>query len=384
MNVLPFVFLLLSFSSFAQLNTGNGTTACVDADIITALNGGINEIECDSLNLTGPISTSDAITLDTPLIIRVKNSVTLSATSAINFAGQNAIDEFGAFSGLGGGNGGDNSLDGNGGGPFPGNGSGGVAGINGVCPNLDGLNDDSAEAGGGGGGTLRSGSNPGVGGVDIVDEGIVGTGGNPGPVPAFDPNSFTFAGSGGGGGGNGCENNIARLGGGGGGGGGGFQIVAGGNVIIDGNINVPGGNGFSGANFAGAGGGGSGGVVIIQTLGQLTISGTISAIAGSGGASLRNANGGVGSPGFIILQDADGSIACAGCSPGATTSATGSSSSTSNSKLTSDISCGTVMPLDQQRQNQGHQILVGFVLAMIAGIAARRLRSLKLFPYSQI
>jgi hypothetical protein len=142
-----------------------------------------------------------------------------------------------------------------------------------------------------------------------------------------------FGGSGGGGGGaeddvgtagslgNGVADGWDEGGGGGGGGGGGVQIVAYGNIAIEGEVLADGGAGGSTVNPAtgisqGApGGGGSGGAIFLQANGELSIAAgsSIFARGGPGGQGDGNGNdnpriGGPGGEGFIRLQDSDGVI----------------------------------------------------------------------------
>ncbi len=84
----------------------------------------------------------------------------------------------------------------------------------------------------------------------------------------------------------------------GGTGGGSIQIIATGNVLIDGGISV---DASAGVVFSGCGttgGGGSGGSVKITAIGNLSGTGTISARGGNGGAG----NGGVGSGGRVYMS----------------------------------------------------------------------------------
>lgn len=359
MRILPFLFLVFSFSALAQLNTGNGTVDCVDADITGAAS---NVIECKTLTVTGPINS--VFDPNSPLIVRVKGTVTISGS--FNFQGQN-----GALGGAGGmaagQSGGPSGFAGSG--PAPGN-----PGVAGNCP--AGGTADDAEGGGGGGGNLKSGAANGFSGTITVNSGLAGAGGTASIAPAFDMNSFTFAGSGGGSGGDGCQADTvdATPPGTGGGSGGGLQIVAGGNVVISGTINTNGGDGQPGTVLDGGGGGGSGGVIIIQTLGQMNLTGaTLLAIGGAGGAAVNTGDGGVGGEGYIILQDADGFISCPGCNVTPTTAATAVSASNTSAKLTSDISCGTI----GNKQDTHFQMLGSFLFVLIVCSTLKR-RKLKI------
>lgn len=375
MRVLPFYFLFFASSALAQLNTGSGVLGdCKDVDLLNAITSGINELECQTLEITGTITTTDFLDRTLPLIIRVQNSVLLSATSRLELQGEDGATLIGGIGGPGAGDGGFNTFNGNFGAP-----NGGHAGQSGFCPDLDGLGDDSAEGGGGGGGALMAGALAGSNGFDFLDEGQIGMGGAAGDVPTFDLNNFLFAGAGGGGGGDGCQNNTNQDGAGGGGGGGGLQIIAGGDVVLAGLIDVSGGHGGSSSAYEGAGGGGSGGVIIIQTLGQLTITGTLDAREGAGGTSSRNASGGNGSQGLIFLQNLDGNISCPGCTITPSTSSLFPPAVSSSPKLSSDISCGTIAPVGKNKNSGVHQIMMGFILVWGLSLILKKTRSLKLF-----
>lgn len=146
----------------------------------------------------------------------------------------------------------------------------------------------------------------------------------------------------------------------GGGGGGAIRINASGNVTINGNIDVRGGNGGSAAagSKAGGGGGGSGGAIRIIAGGDLINNGTFLLSGGSGGSGAApGANGGGGSAGLYDLQDSDNVIYGTG------TGANGINplATSSTESLHSSISCGSVK---MKNEPQIFQMIIGFMLML--------------------
>lgn len=350
--------LFLSTSLFAQVDTGNGSSgACTRT---TIANGGT--FNCTSLDISGAPFTFNSGA--TAVVIKVQGNVSITTSVSLEGGvGPNDQDTSGPT--LPGGNAGPGATRG-----------GGV--LLGSFSPQDGEDPDATDANGKAGVSGNCGS--GGGGGSFAALGINGTactnaGGPSGVMTFTDIPSPLLGGLGGGSGGDG----FAGLYGGGGGGGGALLIMAGGNVLINGNISARGGNGgnsaLNGGNGGGGGGGGSGGVVAIKSLGQITNNVVIDADGGNGGIGAAGGNGGNGGHGFVLLEDADGIIDGIGTIPGYGSSGT-SGIQRGTPKLSSSISCGMIKP-NQDSNANFMQIMLGFMIAMGFGFLPKK--KLKLF-----
>lgn len=226
-----------------------------------------------------------------PLIVRVLGQVTVggdidcSGEAGQDLNGDPAVVTQGGIGRCGGGRGGNggsssvNAEDGFAGGPFI---------PSGVSPGVDGPTAGRGGAGtglGGGGGATYVASRG--AGYDPLS-GSSGAGGAPG-LMAVD-NDFDYEGGGFGGGGGSFygAGSVAQnsAGGAGGGGGGLIWFMAGGDVILNGDVLANGGDGGTGTagQMAGGGGGGAGGAIAVFSGGDVTLSGgsVVSADRGRG------------------------------------------------------------------------------------------------------
>jgi hypothetical protein len=155
----------------------------------------------------------------------------------------------------------------------------------------------------------------------------------------------------------------------GGGGGGAIWISAGGDITINGNIDVRGGRGGDGdaASNAGGGGGGSGGAIRIQALGEVVNNGTFLLGGGAGGnGDGGGKSGGAGAAGLYEFEDVDNVIH--GTGTGAVGNAAGA-----GENFKSSITCGVVK---NKQDHQMYQVIVGFmVVILISRIRGRYRRS---------
>lgn len=339
-----FYFLLLSFPAFAQIDYGSSTTPCDE----THLQFGGN-IQCGSLTISNsPTWDPSAIAID----VQVNGDVVINTLSPINLnggassSGATFLDDFFGTAGPGADEGGHTNF----GFPLSASGaSGGGVGGDGVC------------GGGGAGGGFAEASLPGnlCGAV---------AGGNPGSLYSNIFSSPLRGGFGGGAGGNGPSGLL----GGGGGGAGAIRIRAKGNVIINSNITAIGGAGGNSTGDGGGGGGGSGGLIWIQALGNITNNASLNADGGPGGDgdSTGGADGSAGSRGAIRLEDFDGVIDGSGTIPGyAEVLPVGGGIGASSEKLKSSISCGTVLP----KNNDGlFQMMMSFMIVVLMSKMLRR------------
>ncbi len=180
-----------------------------------------------------------------------------------------------------------------------GNGSGGTGGTAGIgaCAGAGAQGDAACDGGGKGGNTpgILGGVGGDGGGAGFATNGLSGTGGTGPGIGGLMHGDDMLAdysknqpSGGGGGGGNG----LTGSGGSGGGGGGGMvELTAGGDITINGDLNVSGGVGAN--SSGGAGGGGAGGTLMIRAGGMLTqMSGSFIAAGGGGaGGSMTDGKG---------------------------------------------------------------------------------------------
>ena len=369
-----FFLIIISNLSYAQLDTGSGTLPCDNTTFGTPSPN--NTYECSSVTITAPFSTADLADPSLPLIIKSSSDVTIGEISFQGLNGMTATPfAFGGDPGPGGGIGG--SFIGAVENGFPAPHGGNSAQDSSFCP--DPLT-DTAEGSGGGGGSFKDLGQDGVTGNELVGNGIIVPAGSKGTPINF--STYLLAGSGGGSGGNGCQlpdGDSNQAPGSGGGGGGGIHIIANGEVTITGTIDVSGGNGGNGNNLGGGGGGGSAGFIIIQTNSQINLTGALIAsggIGGTNGSPTTAGNGGLGAQGVVILEDIDGNV------PGTIVGTTpdirpvGGSPISNVANFKSDISCGTILPKNNDSK-MFFQMLTGFFIVMMMSAL---LKTLSRFP----
>lgn len=141
----------------------------------------------------------------------------------------------------------------------------------------------------------------------------------------------------------------------GGGGGGALHIISNGNVTIASGVTIQarGGNGGNALVDGAGGGGGSGGAVWIQSSGVISNSGTIDLRGGNGGTNITSSGNGIGGDGVYKFED---SIQ--------TTTGSGLTSPNVTQSLKSNISCGTILPQNNDSRIY-FQMLAGFFIVMM-------------------
>lgn len=366
---------LFSHSAFA-IDTGDGSDGvCTNASFI------VNKriYQCTSVTINAPLVLFKAVG-GAQVVIKAQEEITITGTGSIDLSGGDGINgnasaQNGGLAGAGGSAGGNSIVGADG---LNGSGIGSSRGIAGLF-----VSDASnSNGGGGGGGSFRTkaavepenGFN--TGGV-FLSKGsngdIILTSGS-----QFDTN-FS-GGSGGAAGGGGVNSGTLFSGSSGGGGGGALHLVAGTDIIIDGDIISNGGKGggIISTQSSGGGGGGSGGAIWIQAAGDLTVNGTITTAGGNGGITdygtgPNTGQGGNGGKGGIRLDDSDGIIVAgpgvdAGFYQG-TFVPTPISSGTSaiNRQYASGVSCASVTLDDQEKSfNNLINLLLGLSIAGLA------------------
>jgi hypothetical protein len=343
MRIFPFLLILLSFNLHAQVDSGTGIDDDCDATEVT---GGAVEYNCDTLNIAAGTHVFPSIPGQ---IVRIKvtGNVNIASGAVLVLRGDNGVSDAagGALPTLGGPGGGDGG--GNQTGPedspeLPNGGSQGVSNPGGA----------SVCGGGGGGGGFST--NGDAGSSCAFAGGVAGLQYNL---------AILFRGGFGGGAGGTAEGNNPPESGTGGGGGGAIWISAGGNITINGNIDVRGGSGGAGAVNSGGGGGGSGGAIRIQSLASIINNGTFLIAGGNGGAGNgAGARGGNGSAGIFEFEDADNIVYGNG---------TGAIPLPGES-FNSSISCGAVKMKDDQ--NLLFQMMIGFALIVLISRIRGRFR----------
>lgn len=325
--------LLLSNAFAADCVIGNSTSIPVGCDNLT-ING--------TLNLSaqpGPITISATgdVVINGTILLDGGNGTTVSAAGSSGGSagpGANPGGGIDAFS---------TPESGNGSSPTA---SDGTFGTFITCAN-----------GGGGGGLYTVGQN----GMDCSQSPNGGAGG----AIAFG-SLFDFGGSFRGGFGGGAGSLQSETGA-GGGGGGALKIEAN-NVTINssGKISARGGNGGNSTSDGGGGGGGSGGALwIVTTTGLISNKGTIDLRGGDGGKNTTGAhgNGGKGGDGVYQFEDLTG-----------TRNGSGLVSGSGGSKLTSDITCGTIAKVNEEHNpTLFYQIILGFFFGL-ASFLPRKVR----------
>jgi hypothetical protein len=341
-----FISLLFSLSAFAQVRPDG----FCDENTITNPAGDL-VYDCDTLTIGAgthviPAAAAPGQYLD----IQVAGDVTIADGAVIVLKGDDGVSD--ATEAQPGGVGGAGASDG----------GGNLAGPTDASdpPNGGGQGGSTADCGGGGGGGGFNGNAPLASTcVDGASTGAAGTAGLD-----YDLSVLFRGGFGGAAGGLG-EFAAPFQTGTGGGGGGAIWLRAGGNITINGDINVRGGNGGPGLSDSGGGGGGSGGAIRIQATGQLINNGTFFLAGGTGGpGNGSGARGGNGASGEYELSDVDNII------EGVGTGAVGISGGSGES-FRSSISCGTVK---MKNNDLIFQMMMGFALVMMASRIRGRFR----------
>ena len=335
-------------NAFGQADPGNGSDgACTGATITT----GAAEYNCTTLIITAGTYNFPRNPLppvpQTPMVrVKVQGEVRIDPGVILNLSGENGVPDA------------TETQPGAAGGPGADDGGGNSAGPQDAPTGnaLQGTSSVTCGGGGGGGGFATVGGN----GSDCIGS----PGGNGGD--AYDISILFRGGFGGAAGGLGEFFNPFQTAT-GGGGGGAIWISAGGNITLNGAINVSGGNGGVGISDSGGGGGGSGGAIRIQSLGEIVNNATFNLAGGTGGPGNGDgARGGDGSVGIYQFVDADNVVY--GTGTGAT-AFPGISSSTQS--FTSSISCGSVAMKNNQNL---FQMIVGFILVVLISRIPGRFR----------
>lgn len=327
----------------AQVDPGTGADgACTGATIT----GGAAVYNCSTLNITAGTYNFPASPAPT-VRVKVQGDVVIDSGVILNLSGEDGVPDStetqnGALGGAGAEDGGGNLTGAQDAANTPNGGSKGVGTI--TC------------GGGGGGGGFTNNANNG----SSCAGGAGGAGGT-----LYDITLGFRGGFGGGAGGEGDFGSPLKTGT-GGGGGGAIWISAGGDITINGTINVSGGDGGAGVLKSGGGGGGSGGAIRVQSLGDVVNNATFNIAGGSGGLGhTAGARGSDGSVGLFQFEDADNVVY--GTGTGAR--AFPGSSETFNSSIT----CGAVKMKDDQHL---FQMIAGFMFViLISRILARYRRS---------
>lgn len=336
MRIFPFLLLFLPLTVWSQADPGDGSSGACTGNTIT---GGAAVYNCTTLTITSGVYNFPAN--PAPVVrVKVQGNVTIASGVTLNLSGADGLPDAteaqpGALAGPGGEDGGGNNA-----GPedAPGT-NGGLQGISDAVPTCGG--------GGGGGGFATAGS----AGSPCSGSGLGGAAG-----AFYDINILFRGGFGGGAGGLGEFGNPLETGT-GGGGGGAIWISAGGDITMNGSIDVSGGKGGNGISASGGGGGGSGGAIRIQALGEIVNNANFDLSGGIGGSgNPPGARGGNGAAGIYQFEDADNVI------QGVGTGAVGSGSSVTSETLHSSITCGSVK---MKGENQAFTMMMGFLLAVI-------------------
>ncbi|AYF43575.1 hypothetical protein BALOs_0563 [Halobacteriovorax sp. BALOs_7] len=344
--ILP-IFLLISSSTFAAIDIGDGSDGACSlggAISVTSTVSG-TAFNCTSLVTTGAITVSDG----NPLIIKVQGDATIDHTITLLGTAGGAAAGGGVVAGAEGGD-----------------------ATNAVCGGFSFA--DIGGSGGAGGSHVNLGGNGGVGQASGPTDGL-DTMSAPGSTTTTYDSALSLetqirGGSGGGNGGDGCESSgtFTEPGGTpGGAGGGALHLAAGGDIYINAQIDVRGGNGQPGTSSAngqsGGSGAGAGGVIFLQSSLNIELNSALLANGGTGGAAggaLAGA-GGDGGDGIIRLDDLDGTITGVGgsYSPSPTIITHGA---TSLETLSSGIEPGCAVREDMTPKNQ---TILGALLLLI-------------------
>lgn len=320
---------------------------------------------CLNLYIDSPISFG---TDPSPVVINVTGNVEITANVTLDGSPGANISAAGTSGGNGGpGAGRGGGIDGFGApepgeDPFPGSGTanGKAAPNSFTCGN-----------GGGGGGFFTAGS---AGSTCSGSSTAVGAAGGTVPALEFDFGGNFRGGYGGGAGGTAPANEVGS----GGGGGGALRIDATGDVTIASGVTISsrGGNGGNALTDGGGGGAGSGGALWIQSsAGVITNLGTIDLRGGTGGRNnVTGGHGGNGGDGVYQFEDLNGTTNGSGLV--LPSSSTGGSSGGSSSKLSSDISCGTISKSSDHKNSFFMMFLgFGFISLISSLIRLKRIRA---------
>ncbi len=352
------LFLLFSSTTFAALDTGDGSNGSCDETIITS-SGTWN---CTDLTISATGLTVNTAG-STPLIIKVQGDVTIDGTITITpgTTGGSAIGNEVVLN------------------------SGGIAGGTAFC---DAFTADIIGGGGGSGGAHATLGSAGFTGSDsgspTVDSDIPGAGASA-PSVTYD-SAMTLetqlrGGSSGGAGGTGCIDGGSEPGLPGGAGGGAIQITSGGNITIRATISAIGNNGQggpSGNGDAGGSGGGAGGVIFLQAANNIVINNaSLDAQGGSGGAGggSEGGAGGAGADGIIRLDDIDGSIEQIGTVNISPTPTTVALEAASFETLNSGIQPGCAVNKDMATE-QSQIIGLLILMAAMIGLYFKKLKKI--------
>lgn len=227
-----------------------------------------------------------------------------------------------------------------------------------------GANDSNCGSGGGGGASISS---AGQNGASCSGSSVLGGDGG-------DIASFSLIGGFGGGAGGVQETlpgptPVINLGL-GGGGGGAIRITAtSGTITIESGVRISarGGNGGNAPSVGGGGGGGGGGVIHLISPTKIINQGIFDVRGGSGGTSPSRGNGGRGGNGIFRFEE-----------NGVITDGTGLKNFGSSSKLTSDISCGTVAAKPDEKNNLAFQMMAGFMIVMFSSLISKMFKKCRI------
>ncbi len=343
MRIFLLFSLLISAQVFGQADPGDGTTGPCTGATITS---GLAVYNCTTLTISA--GTYNFPPSPAPVVrVKVQGAVTIASGVVLNLSGEDGVadateNQAGALGGAG-------ADDGGG--------------------NIAGPTDPAAGGATQGGSSISCGGGGGGGGfTDVGDNGSLCVGSAGGTGGATHDISVLFRGGfGGAPGGLGEFFNPFETGT-GGGGGGAIWISAGGDITMNGSIDVSGGKGGPGISDSGGGGGGSGGAIRIQSLGSITNNAIFNFAGGTGGAGdAPGARGGDGSVGVYEFEDADNVI------QGVGTGAIGNGADSSET-FHSSISCGAVKMKDDQ--DLLFQMAFGFgLIVLISRIRGRFRRS---------
>ncbi len=338
MRILLLISLFFTSQAFGQADPGNGSTGPCTGATITS---GLAVYNCSTLTISPGVYNFPAS--PAPVVrVKVQGAVSIAAGVTLNLSGEDGVAD--ATEAQPGGLGGAGADDGGG--------------------NIAGPTDPAAGGATQGGSSITCGGGGGGGGFTNLGDGgtlCIGSAGGTGGA-THNINILFRGGFGGAPGGLGEFFNPFETGT-GGGGGGAIWISAGGDININGSIDVSGGNGGPGLSDSGGGGGGSGGAIRIQSLGAIVNNAIFNISGGTGGPGQdAGARGGNGSVGVFQFEDADNVVY--GTGTGATLFP--------GDSFNSSISCGAVKMKDDQ--NLLFQMMIGFALIILISRIRGRFR----------
>ena len=333
-----FYFLIPLLSLTAQ----SAPPDCDESDLIP----GLDIVACTSLTINNDVTINPSSGLLRIFMTGLTGPVVINAN--INIDGGPGLPDVSTFSG-GQGPGGPGAHDGGGNG-FGGQEPGGF----GMGPDGDTHMpiESPCSSGGGGAGFAVEGES----GNKCATSSFPNNGGAQAITTEFDFTSSAFRGGfGGGAGGIGDDGAIGT----GGGGGGALYIETSGTITIGPGVTISarGGNGGNANTLGGAGGAGSGGAVWFIGRAGIINHGTIDVSGGTKGFNYSTgAHGGNGSSGVYKLEN--GTIIIDG------TNILGPANSVHSQNFKSDISCGTILPKNNDSKML-FQMLTGFFIVMM-------------------